>query len=112
MHPLAQPYARPISGSQEHEHTDREGHRGTADHATDGPSPEPALGGVVATDEREPEGIDSVAEQRQPSGQQRDRRGHRDHADDERAESRSEEHTSELQSVMRTSYAVFCLKKK
>src|SRR3546814_2360357 len=25
---------------------------------------------------------------------------------------RSEEHTSELQSVMRTSYAVFCLKKK
>src|SRR3546814_9259565 len=32
-----------------------------------------------------------------------------------RAESRtdrSEEHTSELQSLMRTSYAVFCLKKK
>src|SRR3546814_4295835 len=26
--------------------------------------------------------------------------------------SRSEEHTSELQSIMRTSYAVFCLKKK
>src|SRR3546814_10692015 len=25
---------------------------------------------------------------------------------------RSEEHTSELQSIMRTSYAVFCLKKK
>src|SRR3546814_4326762 len=30
---------------------------------------------------------------------------------DERAQ-RSEEHTSELQSLMRTSYAVFCLKKK
>src|SRR3546814_4758132 len=30
--------------------------------------------------------------------------GHRDH--------RSEEHTSELQSLMRISYAVFCLKKK
>src|SRR3546814_6242173 len=29
-----------------------------------------------------------------------------------RAESRSEEHTSELQSLMRISYAVFCLKKK
>src|SRR3546814_10699795 len=29
-----------------------------------------------------------------------------------REESRSEEHTSELQSLMRTSYAVFCLKKK
>src|SRR3546814_6972663 len=28
------------------------------------------------------------------------------------AEHRSEEHTSELQSLMRTSYAVFCLKKK
>src|SRR3546814_5102029 len=27
------------------------------------------------------------------------------------ARSRSEEHTSELQSLMRTSYAVFCLKK-
>src|SRR3546814_7196242 len=27
-------------------------------------------------------------------------------------EERSEEHTSELQSLMRTSYAVFCLKKK
>src|SRR3546814_7903737 len=28
------------------------------------------------------------------------------------SESRSEEHTSELQSLMRISYAVFCLKKK
>src|SRR3546814_8519200 len=30
----------------------------------------------------------------------------------EMAEQRSEEHTSELQSLMRISYAVFCLKKK
>src|SRR3546814_7259764 len=29
-----------------------------------------------------------------------------------RSNMRSEEHTSELQSLMRTSYAVFCLKKK
>src|SRR3546814_10097673 len=29
-----------------------------------------------------------------------------------RIRARSEEHTSELQSLMRTSYAVFCLKKK
>src|SRR3546814_4823185 len=29
-----------------------------------------------------------------------------------RADDRSEEHTSELQSLMRISYAVFCLKKK
>src|SRR3546814_2378566 len=31
---------------------------------------------------------------------------------DDRGEQRSEEHTSELQSLMRISYAVFCLKKK
>src|SRR3546814_18238146 len=30
----------------------------------------------------------------------------------DRRSARSEEHTSELQSLMRTSYAVFCLKKK
>src|SRR3546814_8417183 len=30
----------------------------------------------------------------------------------EKPDSRSEEHTSELQSLMRISYAVFCLKKK
>src|SRR3546814_8053861 len=34
--------------------------------------------------------------------------GHGDHA----PRKRSEEHTSELQSLMRISYAVFCLKKK
>src|SRR3546814_7968594 len=33
-------------------------------------------------------------------------------ATDLRASARSEEHTSELQSLMRISYAVFCLKKK
>src|SRR3546814_1249226 len=33
-------------------------------------------------------------------------------ADIRRAADRSEEHTSELQSLMRISYAVFCLKKK
>src|SRR3546814_2409118 len=32
--------------------------------------------------------------------------------DSRRLKRRSEEHTSELQSLMRTSYAVFCLKKK
>src|SRR3546814_9745672 len=36
---------------------------------------------------------------------------HADERDDDGA-ARSEEHTSELQSLMRTSYAVFCLKKK
>src|SRR3546814_4688060 len=33
-------------------------------------------------------------------------------AGQDRHQHRSEEHTSELQSLMRTSYAVFCLKKK
>src|SRR3546814_4689289 len=37
---------------------------------------------------------------------------HPRHADVEQQAARSEEHTSELQSLMRISYAVFCLKKK
>src|SRR3546814_3202977 len=36
----------------------------------------------------------------------------RQHICDDRSGFRSEEHTSELQSLMRISYAVFCLKKK
>src|SRR3546814_1848378 len=35
-----------------------------------------------------------------------------DHEEPAQARERSEEHTSELQSLMRISYAVFCLKKK
>src|SRR3546814_9108304 len=38
--------------------------------------------------------------------------GHQRCHDRSRALGRSEEHTSELQSLMRISYAVFCLKKK
>src|SRR3546814_2400566 len=37
---------------------------------------------------------------------------HRSYAISEKSAPRSEEHTSELQSLMRISYAVFCLKKK
>src|SRR3546814_9658409 len=40
------------------------------------------------------------------------RKSSRRHAASNRAACRSEEHTSELQSLMRNSYAVFCLKKK
>src|SRR3546814_10209280 len=45
---------------------------------------------------------------------QRDRAGGAVHLEifDARQVARSEEHTSELQSLMRISYAVFCLKKK
>src|SRR3546814_1402617 len=39
-------------------------------------------------------------------------RGPQDKIEELRIEIRSEEHTSELQSLMRISYAVFCLKKK
>src|SRR3546814_5748119 len=38
--------------------------------------------------------------------------GQRKEGEDQFLETRSEEHTSELQSLMRISYAVFCLKKK
>src|SRR3546814_20718258 len=38
--------------------------------------------------------------------------GHSAHHREEQGDRRSEEHTSELQSLMRISYAVFCLKKK
>src|SRR3546814_1586485 len=40
------------------------------------------------------------------------RDGQRGETGEQRATGRSEEHTSELQSLMRISYAVFCLKNK
>src|SRR3546814_2521821 len=40
---------------------------------------------------------------------QEERENDREHGEEDH---RSEEHTSELQSLMRSSYAVFCLKKK
>src|SRR3546814_9007335 len=50
--------------------------------------------------------IVSSAEQEKQAAQQQAT------VDDGESSSRSEEHTSELQSLMRISYAVFCLKKK
>src|SRR3546814_4459376 len=47
------------------------------------------------------EGLEGDADEQRP-----------DHIDDMAVLERSEEHTSELQSLMRISYAVFCLKKK
>src|SRR3546814_10155531 len=52
-----------------------------------------------------------MTEARSPSGRQLPVLA-LDVVDDRRAGPRSEEHTSELQSLMRISYAVFCLKKK
>src|SRR3546814_1078897 len=61
-------------------------------------------------------GADQKAKARpgQPSKDQRDEqeKAERRHDIDPLARNRSEEHTSELQSLMRISYAVFCLKKK
>src|SRR3546814_4151397 len=66
-------------------------------------------------------GVTSAAteEADQRGGKHDQREGHVEHEDrDERQRGktahdvRSEEHTSELQSLMRISYAVFCLKKK
>src|SRR3546814_1768371 len=45
-------------------------------------------------------------------GMGRPRRDHREAVGELRHRARSEEHTSELQSLMRISYAVFCWKKK
>src|SRR3546814_3015644 len=59
------------------------------------------VGGVECRDVADPaRRIDDIAVDRGPAAEQRI------------LEIRSEEHTSELQSLMRTSYAVFCLQKK
>src|SRR3546814_9241523 len=55
--------------------------------------------------------VDAVAADRQRADDQPHRGRHRHPGHDARF-GRSEEHTSELQSLMRISYAVFCLKKK
>src|SRR3546814_6552139 len=52
------------------------------------------------------------AAERAPSTEAEDGVMQAAHFRDIMAETRSEEHTSELQSLMRISYAVFCLKKK
>src|SRR3546814_3530509 len=54
----------------------------------------------------------AVAVDHEPRHAPQDRRIDRAVRDEQRRDLRSEEHTSELQSLMRISYAVFCLKKK
>src|SRR3546814_5411623 len=60
----------------------------------------------------EPEKPDLQLEQRLPERHQRHWLRHRIQRDWPDVGNRSEEHTSELQSLMRISYAVFCLKNK
>src|SRR3546814_10848445 len=55
-------------------------------------------------------GQGAIARRREALEKRRDTLAERDRS--RRRHARSEEHTSELQSLMRISYAVFCLKKK
>src|SRR3546814_7861437 len=68
--------------------------------------------GVGDGDEVAARRIERVQEQPRLPGQRPAVAEHLPAAVREVAQERSEEHTSELQSLMRTSYAVFCLKKK
>src|SRR3546814_3887582 len=61
----------------------------------------------MMVDRRHPEYPLSGSLEEEDLNDNRSRFQHEESADD-----RSEEHTSELQSLMRNSYAVFCLKKK
>src|SRR3546814_10628648 len=67
------------------------------------------IGQAGALDQQPVEGRDFAAA---APGMQRAYRGGQIAADHAAQATRSEEHTSELQSLMRISYAVFCLKKK
>src|SRR3546814_1020554 len=70
---------------------------GIGDHAARGPARRSRLAGAVARNERD--GAIGASGAKRPAAKYQPR-------------ARSEEHTSELQSLMRISYAVFCLKKK
>src|SRR3546814_3569001 len=70
---------------------------------------------VPVADERQRKDIEIGIRTRRQQPQASDGDRHDEDADQEqieREQPRSEEHTSELQSLMRISYAVFCLKKK
>src|SRR3546814_1605934 len=67
-----------------------------------------ARGGLMEADDQEQSGDDTGHRHGQPD----QAGGAQVLLDEGRVADRSEEHTSELQSLMRISYAVFCLKKK
>src|SRR3546814_5908876 len=78
---------------------------------------EDLLDGLVGRgvdEHRDAERLDVIRQERPPPRQRISarRRAHAGSNHRQRAQERSEEHTSELQSLMRISYAVFCLKKK
>src|SRR3546814_7642364 len=79
----------------------------------DDPGPARAAGARPARDPRHPAHRFGYRAHRRLRGQRRQAFDRTEHAPAAAAHARrSEEHTSELQSLMRISYAVFCLKKK
>src|SRR3546814_3655055 len=68
--------------------------------------------GVANQTDRTPSGSLSLMKKRAPWNSSVTRNRERTKRSAALVETRSEEHTSELQSLMRISYAVFCLKKK
>src|SRR3546814_2154023 len=71
----------------------------------------PSVNATKSAASMKPPSLPSVRLARKPSGKRRPN-GTALRAKMPRGSKRSEEHTSELQSLMRISYAVFCLKKK
>src|SRR3546814_9004623 len=67
---------------------------------------------IAADDERSARGQGRDGSGQQAQARQRTRKQRPRHILPQIRSSRSEEHTSELQSLMRISYAVFCLKNK
>src|SRR3546814_6475717 len=63
----------------------------------------------VTVIEKDPDYVGGISRTVEHDGFRFDIGGHRFFS---KSQERSEEHTSELQSLMRSSYAVFCLKKK
>src|SRR3546814_6413704 len=92
-----------------HDRVLHEGHADAADHAADAL----AAGRLRIDDTADPIGADDAPHARLPEirvdGNFHEHGPEGVHREPLR---RSEEHTSELQSLMRSSYAVFCLKKK
>src|SRR3546814_3701246 len=77
------------------------------------PPPDPAHGGALAARCRSPpRGGGGPADRGGAQGREDEHRPPRPQGRGALDADRSEEHTSELQSLMRISYAVFCLKKK
>src|SRR3546814_2883962 len=67
--------------------------------------------GEIFKEAREQRAADDARRGIKPAGRGRSGAGHGSSGEGRRERARSEEHTSELQSLMRISYAVFCLTK-